>query len=106
MLAPAVERANERLIKRGVEPLPHLTPHSLRRTFASLLYALGEAPPAVMEQMGHESPDLALSIYAKAMRRGPDEAEKLAALVGERVTTGNRAPLTVNRDALRKGAVA
>jgi len=47
----------------AAEPLPDgLTPHSLRRTFASLLYALGEAPPYVMAQMGHTSPNLALAI--------------------------------------------
>jgi integrase len=32
-----------------------LTPHSLRRTFASLLFAIGEPPPYVMAQMGHHS---------------------------------------------------
>ena len=40
VLARAVERAE------AVTPMPeHLTPHSLRRTFASLLYAIGEDPP-------------------------------------------------------------
>ena len=42
----AVERANSRLSERRIESLPErLTPHSLRRTFASLLYALGTTPP-------------------------------------------------------------
>src|ERR1700740_3256173 len=41
--AGAIARANERLEAESLAPLPeHLTPHSLRRTFASLLYALGE----------------------------------------------------------------
>jgi hypothetical protein len=45
MLAPAVEAANKALVGREAEPLPDgLTPHWLRRTFASLLYALGETP--------------------------------------------------------------
>jgi integrase len=53
VLAKAVEHANGQLAKDGVELLPEgLTPHSLRRTFASLLFALGEAPPYVMAQMG------------------------------------------------------
>lgn len=34
------------------------------RTFASLLYALGEASPYVMRQMGHTSPHLALAVHA------------------------------------------
>ena len=43
VLAKAVELANEQLSHDALEPLPdRLTPHSLRRTFASLLFALGE----------------------------------------------------------------
>jgi len=65
-------------------PLPErLTPHSLRRTFASLLYALGRTPPEVMQQLGHTDPKLALRIYAKAMRRDAGEVEKLRVLAGE-----------------------
>jgi integrase len=52
VLAKAVETANEKLVKARVEPMPKLTPHSLRRTFASILFAIGEAPPYVMAQMG------------------------------------------------------
>ena len=49
MLAKAVERANQQLAEDKAEPLPDgLTPHSLRRTFASLLFAIGEPPPYVM----------------------------------------------------------
>src|SRR5437764_315446 len=35
--------------------LPHLRPHLLRRTFASVLYALDETPPIVMAEIGHTS---------------------------------------------------
>jgi integrase len=58
-----------------------LTPHSLRRTFASLLFAVGEAPPYVMRQMGHTSANLTLSIYARTMDRRDGEPERLRALV-------------------------
>lgn len=45
VLAPAVVLANARLAKRDAEPLPEgLTPHSLRRTCASILVALGWDP--------------------------------------------------------------
>jgi integrase len=37
VIAKAVERANERLEDLCEPPLPRLTPHGLRRTFASLL---------------------------------------------------------------------
>jgi integrase len=50
-------------------------------TFASLLYALGEAPPVVMAEMGHADPGLALRIYAQAMGRDDAERSKLRALV-------------------------
>jgi integrase len=106
MLLPAVQKANEALAKRNAEPLSDgLTPHSLRRTFASVLYALGETPPYVMAQMGHTSPNLALAIYAKAMDRRDGEPERLAALIGRplRATTGNASiASTEDNDALRR----
>ena len=70
VLAPAVALANERLD----DPLPTgLTPHSLRRTFASILFALGEQPPYVMQQMGHTTPNLTLALYARHMQRRDGE---------------------------------
>lgn len=78
----AVERTHELLAERRANPLPNrLTPHSLRRTSASILYAIGEDPPTVMAEMGHSSPALALAIYAQAMRRDRDEKTRLRALV-------------------------
>lgn len=82
ILAPAVKKANERLAKRELEPLPdRLTPHSLRRTFASILAALGEPMPSVIRQLGHTDPTLTLRIYAHDMGRGDDERDRLKALV-------------------------
>ena len=82
VLAPAIELADERLLEAGAAPLPAgLTPHSLRRTFASVLYALGETPPVVMAEMGHTTPQLALAIYAHAMSRDEGQVEALRALV-------------------------
>jgi integrase len=81
VFAKAVERANEQLEEAGEAPLPErLTPHSLRRTFASLLYAIGEPPPVVMAELGHTDPALALRIYAQAMRRDKAEEARLRAL--------------------------
>jgi GAF domain-containing protein len=56
-------------------------PHSLRRTFASLLFAIGETPPYVMAQMGHTTPNLTLAIYARQMNRRDGEPQRLKALV-------------------------
>jgi integrase len=82
VLAKGVNRANGRLGDTGEVPLPAgLTPHSLRRTFASLLYAIGEPAPVVMQELGHTHPALALRIYAAAMRRDDDENGRLRALI-------------------------
>ena len=82
VLAPAIELADERLAQAGQPPLPaRLTPHSLRRTFASVLYALGSTPPVVMAEMGHTDPKLALAIYAQAMGRDEPQLQELRALV-------------------------
>jgi integrase len=81
--AGAIGRANKRLEVEGLPPLPDkLTPHSLRRTFCSLLYALGESPRVVMKEMGHTDPALALKVYADVMDdTGEEQAAQLRALV-------------------------
>jgi len=81
-MARAVTEANELLADKDELPIgAGLTPRSLRRTFASLLYALGHDPVYVMQQMGHTDPKLALRVYAQAMRRGGEEKAALEALV-------------------------
>lgn len=82
VIAASVERANKNLRARDQPPLPEgITPHSLRRTFASVLYAIGEDPGVVMDEMGHTYPALALRVYRQSMRRGHDEKAALRALV-------------------------
>jgi len=75
VLERSAKRANERLTEADAPPLPALTPHGLRRSFASILYAIGEPPPVVMAEMGHTDPALALAIYgagdAPRRRREP-----------------------------------
>jgi integrase len=106
VLRAAVKRADERLVSRGLPPLPdRITPHSLRRTFCSLLYALGEDPGVVMDEMGHTDPGLALRVYRQAMRRDESEKAALLALVegGVLADSGrraiNRPPAKVEREA-------
>ncbi len=78
----SVERASENLIGQGLNPLPEgITPHSLRRTFISLLLATGAEVPYVMRQVGHSDPKVTLSIYAQVMYRGEGERERLKAVV-------------------------
>jgi integrase len=81
-LAKSIEGANERLAESGLAPVPEgLTPHSLRRTFASILFALGKELPYVMAQLGHTSPGMTLGIYARVMMDGEDERLALLRLV-------------------------
>jgi integrase len=62
LLERAVTGANKALAKLGSEPIPAgLTPHSPRRTFASILFAIAETPPSVMAQMGHTTANLTLA---------------------------------------------
>jgi integrase len=83
VLAPAVERANERLEEAGDVPLPDgLTPHKLRHTFASLLVALGVDPGSVMDQLGHTDPSFTLRVYRHGMRRDAASRDALRQLVG------------------------
>jgi integrase len=97
-LKRAVERANEAMAEQETPPIPSaLSPHSLRRTFASLLYLRGENPVYVMHQMGHTDPKLALRIYTKVMgaqrRRGPG-ARLVGVLDGAMWTQIEAAPMT------------
>jgi integrase len=81
VLVKAVERANAKLAEAGEGSLPHLTPHSCRRTYASIRYALGASPADVMAELGHTNPSLALAVYAQAMRMSDEERTRL--LIGQ-----------------------
>jgi len=80
-LSPAVERANEALLDAGREPIGAVTPHSLRRTFISLLLAAGADVPYVMAQAGHNDPKMTLGLYAKVIASRTDHGTALDTLV-------------------------
>jgi integrase len=83
-LASAVELANQELEKAGKEPIRKVTPHSLRRTFISLLFSLPKSPsvPYVMAQVGHNDPKVTLGIYAQVIGSKDDHGAALDGLVG------------------------
>lgn len=60
------QRANvsQRIAQQGgCEPLPEgLSPHALRRTYASWLVAEGEDAAYMMAQLGHTDPKMALGL--------------------------------------------
>ena len=82
VLGKAVAKASQALEKTGMPRIQDgVTNHSLRRTFASLLYEAGASPAYVMSQMGHTSSALALEVYAKKMARSRDTGARLDALI-------------------------
>jgi integrase len=82
VLAKAVEMANDQLQKAKVEPIPTpLTLHSLRRTYASILFAIGEPPPYVRGPAWAHDAGTDAPIYARVMDRRDGEPERLRDLV-------------------------
>jgi integrase len=85
-----VQRANDKRAAEGRMLLPaRVTPHTLRRTFASLCFFAGRDLRWVMGQLGHEDPRMTLAVYAQCMKRSqidhalvwelmrfPDEADE------------------------------
>lgn len=69
-LKTAIRRANLRLADLGIRPIDEaVTPHSLRRLYASLRFALGDDPVYVAAQLGHTEPGFSMKVYASAVRR-------------------------------------
>jgi integrase len=82
ILAPAIEAGDKALREAGDEPFPEgITPHSLRRTFASILVALGKDPSYVMNQLGHSTAAFTLNVYAQMMKASEEDRERLRRLV-------------------------
>jgi integrase len=88
-LRGAVELANRELEEAGSDPMRNVTPHSLRRTFISLLFSLPQPPsvPYVMAQVGHNDPKVTLGIYAQVIASKDDHGAALDGLVGDFTAT-------------------
>jgi len=69
-LKSAIKGANPELERLGIAPISErVSPHSLRRTYASLRFACGDDPVYVAEQGGWADPAFPIKVYAKAVRR-------------------------------------
>jgi hypothetical protein len=66
----AAELASEKLAEKGLPPLPHTTPHTLRRTYISIaLVAYEWDVKYVMDQVGHADSKMTLDVYAQMQQR-------------------------------------
>lgn len=69
-LKSAIAKANVELDRVGIAPISaRVSPHSLRRTYASPRFACGDDPVYVAEQGGWADPAYPMKVYAKAVRR-------------------------------------
>jgi integrase len=59
-----------KLAKLKLEQIPNnVGLHGLRRTYASLRFAVGDDPVYTAAQLGHEDPTFTIRVYAQAVKR-------------------------------------
>ncbi len=70
IVGAAAVSASETMRRRGLPPLPHVTPHSLRRTYISIaLLANNFDVKWVMAQVGHADSKMTMDVYAQLEQR-------------------------------------
>jgi integrase len=66
----AATRATQRLVDRGLPPLPNTTPHSLRRTYISIALLANRFDVMwVMSQVGHADSKMTTDVYNQLQQR-------------------------------------
>ncbi len=107
LLTGVLERANTLLADREQQPIAHMTPHTLRRTFASLLAEIGVSPRRAMYLLGHTDPKFTMRVYQQVLYLGgtaPDQLELVLGCTRRRglLAPSGREPRTpVRQDARR-----
>jgi hypothetical protein len=89
VLDAGAELASERLVASGLPPLPHVTPHTMRRTYVSImLLATNFDVPFVQSQVGHSDSKLTMDVYAQLLDRSKrGHGAAFDALVSDAQTT-------------------
>jgi Phage integrase family len=59
-----------------------MTPHTLRRTFASILAEVGVPPRRAMYLLGHTDPTLTMRVYQQVLDMGGAAVEQLEGVLG------------------------
>ncbi len=93
----AAKRASERLTAQDMPPLPHTTPHTLRRTYISIeLLANNFDVKWVMSQVGHADSKMTMDVYAQLQQRAQRDRgakfDKLVRDAREQLRAGHEAP--------------
>jgi integrase len=78
VLKRSAERANETRAEQGLAPLPKITPHSLRRTWAMFAAQVGRDPHWISDQIGHTSAAFTIEVYQQTRHRRLTAKERQA----------------------------
>jgi hypothetical protein len=78
----SVPRANELLAARGQRQIARCTPHTLRRTFASILAEINLPPRRAIYLLGHADPTLTMRVYQQVIDMGEGGLQTLEKLIG------------------------
>lgn len=70
------------LLSNGAERIGRLTPHTFRRTFASLLAELGVSPRRAMYLLGHADAKLTMNVYQQVLDLRSDALKGLEGVLG------------------------
>ena len=82
IVAPVHGKANELLEEQGRPPIAHLTPHTFRRTFASILALCRVDPRRAMYLLGHTDSRFTLRVYQQVLDAAPGSLDTLERLMG------------------------
>ena len=82
VLGPVHERANELLAAQDLPPIAHLTPHTLRRTFASILGVCRVDTRRAVALLGHTDARMTFGVYAQLLKLGHGNVEALEQVMG------------------------
>jgi integrase len=70
IVAAAAKLASERMAEKRLPPLPHTTPHTLRRSYISIALIANEFDVKwVMDQVGHADSTMTMDVYAHLQKR-------------------------------------
>jgi integrase len=85
VIDPVRARGDELLAEAGRPAIRTLTPHTLRRTFASILAECNVPPRRAMYLLGRTDPTLTMAVYQQVLDLGDAGIKTLERLLGARL---------------------